>query len=72
MTLTIRLLWPSMKVFCPIKNIFFKKPYEISFYSSLVRNSAFREYIEKIAEASKLYLASPLEHPIVDWDSGII
>ena len=64
-----------MKVFCPIKKHFIylkKKPYEIGFYSSLVKKSAFRGYIEKMAQAKKSYLASPLEHPIVDWTISIL
>ena len=42
----------------------------MGFYSSLVRNSEFSECIEKMAQAKKSYLASPLVDAIADWTSG--
>ena len=45
---------------------FLKNHLEIGFYSSLVRNSAFRDCIEKMAQAKKSYLASPSVNVIAD------
>ena len=45
---------------------FLKNHLEIGFYSSLTRNSAFRECMEEMAHAKKSYLDSPSVIPIVD------
>ena len=46
------------------------KLYEIGFYIRFVRKSAFREFIEEMAQAKKSYLASPLVDAIADWTSS--
>ena len=46
------------------------KPSEIGFYIRVVRKSAFRECIEKMAQAKKSYLARPLVNAKADWTSG--
>ena len=46
-----------------------KNHLEIGFYSSLVRISVIREFIEKMAQAKKSYLASLFVDPIANYFS---